>query len=169
MPRVYRGNPFLTYWYVPAAVAVAVGVAVAVIFLAEALFGDSAGVTPAAVTTTPPVVSRTAAASGTAGPSTTPTTGTATGTVAASATPVGTAPPDQQLAIGDTAVVGGTGECLNVRKGPGTGNESVACVPDGTEVVVREGPANTNDGYTWWTIQTPQGSGWAVGKYLVKR
>jgi uncharacterized protein YgiM (DUF1202 family) len=56
-------------------------------------------------------------------------------------------------------------EALNMRSGPGTGNGIIATLPAGTAGTVLEGPS-TGSGYTWWRIQTSQGTGWAAENWL---
>ena len=66
------------------------------------------------------------------------------------------------------AVVGGTGDCLNVREGATASAKKLGCLPDGTAVTIAEGP-KTADGMAWYRIEA-SGSvdkgGWVVGKYL---
>ena len=55
---------------------------------------------------------------------------------------------------------------LNMRFGPGTTQAVIAVLPPGTTGSVLEGPVPAS-GYQWWRINTPQGTGWVAGDYLV--
>jgi len=164
LPRVYGGRGILGLWYIPAAVIVAIGVAAGVIYAAEAFFGDDDS-EPATVTTPSPT--GTGAASETATPSETaaaPSTATtAPGSATAATTPTGGI-----FNIGDTVVVKGSGDCLNVRKGAGRENEVLTCLPDGEELNVTGGP-QVSGGITWWRLRTGAGDGWAAEEYLKKK
>jgi hypothetical protein len=66
------------------------------------------------------------------------------------------------------AVVAGTGDCLNVREQPSTDALVVGCLPDGTPVVVVEGPIPDGP-FGWYRIGasgSPVGAGWVVAGYL---
>jgi Mg-chelatase subunit ChlD len=67
------------------------------------------------------------------------------------------------LASGESATVyTDDGSNLNLRSGPGVGNEIVSKLPSGTNVIILGGPV-FGAPYIWWNIQTPSGiSGWAV-------
>jgi hypothetical protein len=160
LPRVYPGHRLLQYWYVPAALAVAVVVAAAIIWLGDKAFGGG-GDNNAAVAS--PAADDTPAAA----PSTTTTTAVASQSPAAVATATvgGTTVPAEGLGPGASVVVGGTGDCLNVRTGAGLANDAIACLPDGTEMTVLGGPLDV-DGITWWQVETPGGTGWAAQEYL---
>jgi hypothetical protein len=67
------------------------------------------------------------------------------------------------LAVGDEALVVGTGDCLNVREGPGLEAPAVDCIPDGTEVVLAQGPME-EDGYLWWRLESR--AGWVAADWL---
>jgi uncharacterized protein YgiM (DUF1202 family) len=73
-------------------------------------------------------------------------------------------PATGKFAINDTVRVTAT---LNMRSGAGTTNGIVATLPTGTTGKVLGGP-RTASGYTWWQIQTSQGTGWAAQDWLVK-
>ena len=69
-----------------------------------------------------------------------------------------------QLQVGGLATVNaGSGDCLNVRAGPGRGATINRCVADRTIVRVLAGPVAA-DGTNWWQLE---GLGWASGEYLV--
>ena len=162
LPKLYRSNPFLAYWYVPVAVVLFAGVAAAVIFAADALLGGDDGPAPAATV-----------AGGTATPQA--VTPLATGLASAGAPPVvsqttqATQPARTgKFRAGDAVIVSGTGDCLNVRTAPGRDNPAVVCLPDAAEVTVREGPQTAGD-LLWWKVSTPQGDGWAAEDYLAKK
>ncbi len=158
MPKIYPGHRLLQFWYVPVAAFLAIGVALGVVWASDQLFGDD----------TPPVVPV-----GTTEPTEDPAGGgDQTPDPNATDDPTGTATPEPgegELAVGDEAVVVGTDpECLNVRISPGTANEPVTCIPDGTEVTVLGGPSEV-DNLTWMKIRAPSGEGWAATEYLEKR
>ncbi len=66
------------------------------------------------------------------------------------------------LIAGSAAVVRNTGDCLKMHAQPSLSAASTGCVPDGTAVIVSDGPRQA-DGHTWWYLQT---LGWAVADYL---
>lgn len=66
------------------------------------------------------------------------------------------------LGIGVAIVVTGTGDCLRVRTSPTTSAGEVACLPDGTQAVISDGP-QIADGYTWYKLGD---QGWSVADYL---
>jgi hypothetical protein len=161
MPRVYGHRRILGYWYVPAAALVAIAVAVSVIWVVERLMGgddDEAGAVSTETSTETPTPEPGATA--------TPTAPFSVQTAVAGQTP-GTIDPNAKFAPGDRTRVVDTGECLNVRLGPGLGNEAIGCLPDGSEVTILGGPQAT-DGFSWWQVDTPNGQGWAVQDYLEK-
>jgi hypothetical protein len=176
MPKVYTGSRLAQYWYVPVAAVVAALVAGGVIFAAEALFGGDSG--GPAVISTPTSVTTTVVPGASASPSpatgASPTQPAATATGAASpitspgATGTATTPAlSGPFQPGETLIVQGTGDCLNVRQGAGTANAVVTCVDEGAQVTVLGGPQQSG-GLTWWQIQAPGGTGWAAGDYLVR-
>jgi len=70
------------------------------------------------------------------------------------------------LGIGATAMVAGTGgEGLKLRSGPALSSNAIGKNPDGTIVTVVGGPRSA-DGYTWWQIKSPIGTGWSAGAWL---
>lgn len=165
LPKVYGRSPLLAYWYVPAAVAVAIVVALGVIWGVDRLFGGgSNGNQPAAFVATPTPASPTAS---------TPST-TVTGTASPGTAAAGTASPTRgtgtstRFRPGDVATVTGAGDCLNVRTAPGTTNDAIVCLKDGEEVTVTGGPEASGN-YQWWKVMTKLGEGWAVEDYLVKK
>lgn len=154
MPSIYGRHRILGYWYLPAAGLLAVVVAFVIVGVADHFTSDS----PApSVTVGTPIPSGDREASPAAGAQT-PQAGA---TVAGS-------PGAARLKVGDTAVVTGTDDCLNVRTAAGRSNDAIACVSDGVEVTVIGGP-ETNGDLTWWKIRTKQGEGWAAEDYLVKK
>lgn len=76
-------------------------------------------------------------------------------------------PGASRFSAGDSAIVSGTGNGLNVRAQPGTQAEKLATVPDGTVVTIIGGPSEA-DGFTWWNIQAGTLTGWSVQDFLVK-
>jgi hypothetical protein len=163
LPKIYAHHRIIGYWYVPAALAVALLVALGVIWSAERLFGGGDSKADSAATPAPGPSQAAAAqptAAGTAKPGT-------TGTVPATG---GTG----RFRAGDTVVVAGAGDCLNVRTAPGKTNAAgvvnpaIVCLNDGTEVKVTGGPETAGD-LTWWKVQTALGEGWAAEDYLIKK
>ncbi len=84
--------------------------------------------------------------------------------------PLAEAPPAGQpgggprFAPGDSAIVRGTGSCLNVRPSP-AGNPPLACIPDGTVVTILGGPEVAGEA-TWWQIRAGDVIGWSADDYL---
>lgn len=163
MPKIYDRHPIFGYWYVPAAVLLAIFVAFAVIWVGGKLTGgddaDKASTNTPAPTnapggggTTPPPQTSTAAATQSPQPGATPSVTTGPG----------------KFKAGDTLVVTGTGDCLNVRTKAGRENDAIVCVKDGTELVVTGGPETAGD-LTWWKVRTELGEGWAAEDYLAKK
>jgi len=158
MPQIYDRHRIFEYWYVPAAVLLALFVAVSVVWSVGKLTGGSDSnkadqVTPTAepgggLTTPVPSASAPAspAASQTPGPSTGP----------------------GKFKGGDAVVVTGTGDCLNVRVKAGRENDAIVCVKDGTELKITAGPETASE-LTWWKVRTELGEGWAAEDYLVKK
>ncbi|HZU76130.1 MAG TPA: CAP domain-containing protein [Dehalococcoidia bacterium] len=66
------------------------------------------------------------------------------------------------LSVNATALVAGTGDCLRVHAAPSLASNVVACLPDGSGMVIADGPVGA-DGYTWWKLGA---LGWAVDQYL---
>ncbi len=62
---------------------------------------------------------------------------------------------------GGSAVVADTGSCLNVRGAQTLGAPVLTCLPDGTGVAVRDGPAEA-DGYRWWLVEGGGTRGWSA-------
>lgn len=117
-------------------------------FLA-AVDGASVVATPPAASSTP---QPTASATPPAPPPPTPP--------AASATP--TLPTGVTFVQGDTVVVAGTGDCLNVRSDPGLSSQVLTCIPDGTQGTISDGPVQ-QDGLTWYRLLN---LGWVDAEYL---
>jgi len=66
------------------------------------------------------------------------------------------------LGIGVTVTVANTGDCLRLRQEPALTAAILTCLMDGTRVVLRDGPRQS-DGHTWWRLDA---GGWAVADYL---
>ncbi len=71
------------------------------------------------------------------------------------------------LAIGARIEVAGTGASqLRVRQLPGTDTITLKIVPDGTRMIIVDGPEEAS-GYTWWKVDDEAGMvGWAVADFL---
>jgi hypothetical protein len=76
--------------------------------------------------------------------------------------------PFTEIAVGATVVVQGTGGGgLNLREQPTTYAARVGSAPEGSELLVIEGPSES-DGYVWWKVQKSDGTeGWGAGNWLV--
>lgn len=160
MPKIYDRHPIFGYWYVPAAVLLAIAIAFGVIWLGGKLTGGDSS--PAASATPAPT-----SPAGAGQTATSVVTPAATPTSGQSPSPTASTGPGKFKA-GDLLVVTGTGECLNVRTKAGTTNDAIVCVKDGTELKVTGGPEVAGQ-LTWWKVQTELGEGWAAEDYLVKK
>ena len=84
-------------------------------------------------------------------------------------TPVPVAP--SELAPNVYAQITGTGGSgVSVRAGPGTNNARLTIAPEGSLVLILEGPRQdeNQDPYTWWFVRTEDGTeGWVVQEYLI--
>lgn len=79
-----------------------------------------------------------------------------------------TAPPvSTAIAPGDTVVVFGTGNGLNIRATASISAPILKVVPDGTQLTILSGPASA-DGHTWWQVQSGTTTGWAAAQFLRK-
>lgn len=171
LPKIYNRHRIIEYWYIPAAAAVAILVAVGVIWAAEKLFGgdgDNGGQVPAAGITPGPT---TQSGAGGETPAASPTPRASASAVAGTPT---TATGPGKFKAGDTVVVTGAGDCLNVRTAPGRTNAqgevnpAIVFLNDGIEVKVVAGPERAGD-LTWWKVSTALGEGWAAEDYLVRK
>jgi N-acetylmuramoyl-L-alanine amidase len=66
-------------------------------------------------------------------------------------------------ATGDEVVV--ATDALNLRAGPGLGEDVVTVLFEGASLVVQDGPESA-DGYLWYEVDTDDGTGWVAGAYL---
>lgn len=85
------------------------------------------------------------------------------------------APPAGTIAVGKQVQVTGAGqEGISLRFGGGLNYARVAVLPEGTVLTVLDKPASLNepypvkqDGYTWWRVQTANGTiGWVAENWL---
>ncbi len=168
LPNLYVRHRILQFWYVPAAVGLAVVIAFGVIWIAGS-FGGDADSPALGDGTTPSARSTPSTAATNPGGSATqpPTSGTPTAP-AASVTGGKFQVNDPVVVTGVGAGTGSEAGCLNVRTEPGTGNPAIVCVPDGTQLTVVGGPQETG-GLKWWKVRLTSGDGWAAEDYLVKR
>ncbi len=76
------------------------------------------------------------------------------------------APPE--ITIGFYAEVANTDNIgVTVRGGPSTSNVSLLVAPEGTLILVLDGPQSAND-FLWWQVQLEDGTeGWVAGDFLV--
>jgi len=160
LPKVYGHHRMLAYWYVPAAVALALLVGFGIIKAVDWIAGGgdsnpqpAGGGLPGGAATTG-VTATTTQAPGTTTPGT-PTATPGSGT-------------SQKFKPGDVVVVIGTGDCLNVRVAAGRSNDAVICLADGEQVSITGGP-EAKDNLQWWKVKTKSGEGWAAEDYLAKR
>ena len=164
LPKIYNSHGILEYWYIPAALFVVALVAFGVIWGVGKLTADDPPAPASNITPGPTQQVGGGAPATTVSPATTQNAAT-TGTVTA-----GTG----KFKQGDTVVVTGAGDCLNVRVAPGRTNEkgevnpSIVCLNDGVEVKVLAGPQTAGD-LTWWKVGTTLGDGWAAEDYLVRK
>ncbi|CAN5625850.1 hypothetical protein BH23CHL4_BH23CHL4_09230 [soil metagenome] len=69
--------------------------------------------------------------------------------------------------VGGTVQVYTAGDgSLNLRSSASTSSSIVTSVSEGTTGTVLNGPESSG-GYTWWRIQSPAGTGWAAGAFLI--
>lgn len=73
-----------------------------------------------------------------------------------------------RFAPGDSAVVNGGGDCVNLRPTAGTGQKEITCLADGTKVTILGGPSGMVSGYIWWNVSTPGGNGWMADPFLAE-
>ncbi len=69
------------------------------------------------------------------------------------------------IAVGVAVVVKTDGARLLSRAGPGRSQPVVTRFDNGARLVVLEGPVEA-DGFTWWRVQGPGGTGWSASTYL---
>lgn len=143
-------------------VVIVIAVLVIIILFRSGDNGDTAGVTgtetPATVAEDTPVIP-----TFTAGPTAT----------ALSAEPAQTATSEpatapEEIAVDVTVEVADTGgDGLNMRSGPGLNFDPVELLPEGTQLVVLDGPEEV-DGYTWWRVRkaSDETEGWVVAQFV---
>ncbi len=160
LPKVYGHHRLLAYWYIPAAVALALLVAFGIIKAVDSFTGgedstaqQAGGTSPGGGATTSAATTTTQAAGTTTSIPTTTTPGSVT---------------SQKFKPGDVVVVIGTGDCLNVRVAAGRLNDAIICLADGEQVTISGGP-EAKDSLQWWKVKTKSGEGWAAEDYLAKR
>jgi uncharacterized protein YraI len=67
------------------------------------------------------------------------------------------------LTVGAEVVVTSTGQCLNVRDGPGLAMTAIDCLEDGRTIKLGEGPEEVDD-FQWWRIDGRDG--WVAADWL---
>jgi hypothetical protein len=86
-----------------------------------------------------------------------------------SVTTPATVPPTNmadRLHVGGYAIVVGTDDKpLRARAGPGTGFEILTRFPEGTRLLVLDGP-ESGEQYTWWRVRGDKGEGWCADRWL---
>ena len=90
-------------------------------------------------------------------------TATVTGWVASPYLAISAEAPPATFAVGDAVVV--SDGPVNLRQVADDGAAILAELPTGELAIITNGPVTWN-GYTWYEIQTGQGTGWVVGSYL---
>lgn len=81
------------------------------------------------------------------------------------ATPLPPAVP-KDLTIGEYAIVVNTGsQSLIVRSDPGTEHEIVTRYPEGSRLLILEGPLVEGE-FAWWKVQGESGEGWCADRWL---
>jgi hypothetical protein len=84
-------------------------------------------------------------------------------------TPIPVAP--DKLTQGSYAqVVGTEGAGVSLRAGPGTNNARLGTAPDGSVLLLLDGPRDdeNQESYVWWFVRDPDGNeGWAVQDFLI--
>lgn len=71
-----------------------------------------------------------------------------------------------ELVIGGYAIVSNTGsQALIARSEPGTGYEIVTRFPEGSRLLILEGPQVEGE-FTWWKVQGDSGEGWCADRWL---
>lgn len=74
---------------------------------------------------------------------------------------------DTSLTAGQQAVVSHTdGDGVNVRDAAGYGGQIIFAFPEGSEVNVTGGPAQADDGSTWYQVSAYGVEGWVISDYL---
>lgn len=77
-----------------------------------------------------------------------------------------TATPEPILHVGGEALVVNVGDSpLRARREPGVNQPVQARFPDNARVRIVEGPVEA-DGYVWWRVEGPEGSGWSAERSL---
>ena len=79
-------------------------------------------------------------------------------------TPLPTAP--KELVIGGHAIVINTGgQALIARSEPGTEHEIVTRFPEGSRLLILDGPQVAGE-FTWWQVQGESEAGWCADRWL---
>lgn len=176
--RIYGHHRLLKYWPFVAAAALAAGIAFAVVKVSGELAGSGGGARDEARVSQPAEAPVSQPAANVQPAPASPASATLTGTTApgpaaaqqpAAQAPQGAAPTaGGKFAVGDSVVVTGAGDCLNVRVAAGRSNDAIVCLADGNEITVTGGPEGA-DGLRWWKVKTKLGEGWAAEDYLVTK
>lgn len=134
------------------------------IFLANAFLAREPLVTSLP---TPTIIRLTAPATAEPSPTSPQPTPTAIPTFTPKPTPdVSVAP--TEITVGFYAEVANTDNIgVSLRGGPSTDNSRLFTVPEGTILLVIDGPRNAND-FVWWQVRLDDGSeGWVAGDFLI--
>lgn len=116
---------------------------------------------------TPTIIRLTAPASAVPSPTPPPALSTPIPTFTPKPTPDLAVAPDE-LSVGYYAEVANTdGIGVSLRGGPSTDNSRLFTVPEGTILLVIDGPREANN-FFWWQVELDDGSiGWVVGDYII--
>jgi hypothetical protein len=82
-------------------------------------------------------------------------------------TATATAPPSGSFTPGQTVVVTGVGECLNVRSTPDSSVDDniLTCAPEGAEMTI-VAESDLVDGTQWWEVDYEGTQGFSAGEFL---
>lgn len=162
-PHARRRRVTLPPWALLAIlIAIIILLCVSLILIVRAIQGDGDQETPTPTATATRTTQPTATWLPTAIITQTPT---ATVVLPIERTPGAT--PFTEIAPGATVVVQGTsGTGLNLRQQPTTYAKVAKGIKEGTELLVIEGPTES-DGYVWWKLRASDGSeGWGAADWL---
>lgn len=116
---------------------------------------------------TPTIIRLTAPATAEPSPTSPQPSPTAIPTFTPKPTPDVSIAPDE-ITVGFYAEVANTdGIGVSLRGGPSTDNSRLFTVPEGTILLVIDGPREAND-FTWWQVRLDDGSeGWVAGDFII--
>ena len=92
-----------------------------------------------------------------------------TPTVPPTNTPIPVAPKELAPAV-YAQIIGTEGAGVSLRAGPGTNNARLAVAPEGSVILILDGPREDENlaDFTWWLVKAEDGTeGWAVQDFLI--